>query len=101
MHTEIERDQIDLESIWQVPVVKGDKRLNVCCEELVKQTIIEMKPELIHLPSSKRQDATPGDATAIVGEAEARYEVDIFLPLVIMIIGDIPRIPIPSLARSV
>mmetsp|Transcript_947 Transcript_947/g.3108 ORF Transcript_947/g.3108 Transcript_947/m.3108 type:complete len:213 (-) Transcript_947:130-768(-) len=90
-----------LEGLWQVPVIQRDEGLNVHELEEVHELLVEGKPLRVHSADALGEDPRPCDGEAVVRQTQGLRERDIFLPVVVVVISNVPRVSMRRLARGV
>src|SRR5579884_3301240 len=76
-----------LQGLRQIPVIQGDERLNVCCQQSINQAVIKVESGRIDLSSASGQDTRPSNGEAIGLQVELTHELDVLLKAVIVIAG--------------
>ena len=81
-----------LERLRQVPVIEAQPRRDGARRKPVDQPIVEIKTARLHDAGAIGQNARPRRREAIIGEAAAREQLDIFRPAMIVVAGDVAGI---------
>ncbi len=89
------------ESLGKIPMEEGAIGLDVCSEELIDETAVEVDALGIGCAVSLWEDARPGDGEAIGLKAEGLHELNVFFVEVVMIVGDVAGVSVVGLAGSV
>jgi len=83
-----------LQGGWQIPMVKGCHGLNISLQKRIHQPAVKIQAGLIDLSATLWQDARPGNRETVGFKTQRLHQLDIFLPAVIMIAGNISCIAI-------
>mmetsp|Transcript_45138 Transcript_45138/g.130670 ORF Transcript_45138/g.130670 Transcript_45138/m.130670 type:complete len:224 (-) Transcript_45138:214-885(-) len=74
----------------QVPVKKGDPRINLVLHQLIEEVVVELDALLVHGPLvSVRDHPAPGDGQAVGLEAQLGHEFHIVAVAVVVVVCDV------------
>ena len=84
------------EGLRQVPVVQRRDGPDAAVDESVDEALVEREPRLVGGAAPGRLDARPRDREAVGLEAEVGHEVEVGLPAVVVVVGDVAGVPVPA-----
>jgi len=88
-----------LKGLGQVPVVKGDERLDAGLAQPIHQAVVKVQAGRVDLSRSFGKDARPGDGETIGRQAQFLHQADVLPPAVVVVGGDVAGVALPDLAR--
>ena len=87
-----------LQRLRQVPVVQRRERGDARPQQRVHQAVVVREAGLVDRPGAVGHDPRPGDREAVGVDAELFHDPEVFGPPVVVIAGDVPRVPAGHLA---
>ena len=90
-----------LQGLRAVPVQQRGMGRDAVLQERVDQAAVEIDAFLVHRPASVRHDPRPGDAEAIVLDAQVGHQLHVVLVAVVVIAGDVARVAAVGAAGGV
>src|SRR3972149_3124447 len=90
-----------LQSLWQIPMVKGDKWFDIGFQQSIHQPTVESKAGPMDISAASRKKPGPGYREAIGHNAHLFHQTHILRPAMVVIGGNISSLPIRDHSRSV
>src|SRR5260370_18296613 len=81
-----------------IQVIERDVRRDATCQQPLDQAFVKVQPCLVDGAVPLWQHTRPGDGEAVGVEIEARYQVEVLWPAMLMVAGDAAGAAIPDCA---
>ena len=88
-----------LQGLRQIPVIQRNIRLYACRKQGIHKAVVPSQPCRVDLALPFRENARPSDGKPVGSQMHRLEQVDILLPAVVAVAGNVPGFPVFGFAR--